>query len=398
MAKTEAPEAWLDPERDDVVIPQAASLTQAALVSPSAGILGEPLVLQRLITTGGVNLQSANGDQPDSLESWGHTLPSFAAVLLPPAALPPNQQRARRRHQELLLKAQVRWPDLASTSNSAYLLCADDQRPEVGLPAQLYPGHSPDDLLDHQGFPFLINQMISAVSPVVAPAWLNSRIGLSEALTTIVAETFKNTHDHGRTGIDQADVSPSLRGLYARYYDLEEVKRLTAGRKNETLSPALRFAATFIPQQRPTRERWPNPVPVSGVLELSVFDSGPGMASKWLNRPVESVPAGEQLEAVRSCFSKGQTTTGTLGRGFGLAKVLLKLRELHGFIGVRTNQLQLYRQFGWGADIGHVELAGGMRIPKEALFDWKRQFVQSATERLSVKGTVVSFLLPMGSP
>ena len=398
MAKTAAPEAWLDPECDDVVIPKGPSLTQTSLVTPSAEILGEPLVFQRLITAGGINLKPTDATHPEPLESWGHTLPSFAAVLLPPTGLVPNQQRARRRHQELLLKAQFRWPDLASVSNTAYLLCADDQRPEVGLPTQLYPGQSPDTLLDHQGFPFVITQMIRAVSPAVAPAWLNSRTGLSEALTTIVAETFKNTHDHGRTGIDQADVSPSLRGLYARYYDLEEIKKLTVGRKNETLSPAMRFAATFIPQKRPELARWPNIVPVDGLLELTVFDSGPGMAAKWLNRSIENIPAGEQLEAVRSCFCKGQTTTGTLGRGFGLAKVLLKLRELHGFIGVRTNQLQLYRQFGWGADMGHIELADGMRIPKETLFDWKRQFVQSATERLSVKGTVVSFLLPMGGP
>lgn len=330
---------------------------------------------------------------------WGHTLASRVAVLLPaPAnATSPAEQRTRRKYQELLLKAQASWPDLASTTSTAFLICSDNQPPEIGLPAQLYPGQKPDGLLEYEEFAPLLDQMIRTVSPAVAPAWMHSKPGLREALAIIVAETVKNTHDHARQEVDQSDVEQSLRGLYARYYALDEIALLAEERKGERPSPALQFARNFLPETTPPGVRRAPKMAVDGVLELSVFDSGPGMAAKWLRHGVDGVPIQNQLDAVLSCFAKGRTTTGTQGRGYGLAKVLLKLKELHGFIGVRTNQLQVFRQFGSLAEIAHTELDDGTRVPQEKLFDWKRHLVASASERVAVKGTVVSFLLPMGS-
>ncbi len=395
-----APEAWLDPECDDVAIPSSAFVTQKDLNAFGRQFLGEVLVAQRLVTAGALALDRETVVTHDQLGSWGHTLASRIAVLLPAPAktASPAEQRTRRKHQELLLKGQASWPDLASTTNTAFLVCSDNQPPEIGLPTQLYPGQRPGGLLDYEGFPALLDQLIRAVSPALAPAWMHSKPGLREALATIVAETVKNTHDHARQEVDQSDVAQSLRGLYARYYALDEIEQFVRAWSGEVLSPALKFARNFLPEKTPPGVRRLPKMPVGGVLEISVFDSGPGMAAKWLRRGVEGVPVQHQLEAVLSCFAKGSTTTGTQGRGYGLAKVLLKLKELHGFIGVRSNQLQVYRQFGWAADIAHVELGDGTRVPQDKLFDWKRHLTQSASERVAVKGTVVSFLLPMGSP
>jgi hypothetical protein len=396
---TRTPESWLDPEYDVAAIPAGAKLTQSDLDAFGRQFLGESLVAQRLITAGALALDLSTEAKPGSLGSWGHTLSSRVAVLLPQPGktASPTEQRVRRKHQELLLRGQASWPDLASTTSTAFLICSDNQPPEIGLPAQLYPGQMPDRLLDYEDFHPLLDQMIRTVSPAVAPAWMHSKVGLREALATMVAETFKNTHDHARQEVDQSDVAHSLRGLYARYYDLDEIALLADVEEGEKLSPALRFARNFVPKTTPQGVRRPQTMPVDGVLEISVFDSGPGMAAKWLRHSVEGVPVQTQLDALLSCFAKGRTTTGTQGRGYGLAKVLMKLKELHGFIGVRTNQLQVYRQFGWAADIAHRDLGDGTRVPQERLLDWKRHLATSASERVAVKGTVVSFLLPMGS-
>jgi len=329
---------------------------------------------------------------------WGHTLASLVAVLLSGtlATSTPQARRSIRRFQERLLRAQSVWPDLASTSDKTFLVCADHLPAEFGLPKHLYPSQDPEVLLSQSGFGPLIDDLINVVSPVPSPTWMSSRTGLREALTTILVETFKNTHDHARRDIDESDIAPSLRGIFARYASIQQIEALVAAAKPETLTPALRYASNFIPRKVAKGVRLPDVPKVDGVLELSVFDSGPGMAAKWLRRNVIDVPVQEQLDAVMACFTQGQTSTVTQGRGYGLAKVLLRLRDLHGFIGIRTNQVHAYRQFGSMAGLAHQELSDGTRVPKEVLFDWKRHLTRSATQLNPVKGTVITFLLPMG--
>lgn len=375
-----------------------ASVSREGLHQHIAALLAEPLVAQRLITAGQRGLALLDGISADQeLKQWGHTLASAVAVLLPAPGDPttPADRRKRRKYQEQWLNGQVHWPDLASTANTAYLLCVDNRQPELGLPRQLYPKQTPEALLDFEGFYPLLDALILAVSPVAAPAWLSTKTGLREALVTIIAETFKNTHDHARQEVDKSDVAQSLRGLYARFYDPFEISALDKATRLEDVTPALRYARSFLPKPLPAGVRAPQRVSVGGILEISIFDSGPGMAAKWLKRPVAGVPAKDQLAALVACFEKGRTTTGTQGRGYGLAKVLLKLRELRGFVSVRTNEIHVFRQFADHAGIAHNELPDGTRVPNERLFDWKLGFAPLPSVRQAVRGTVVSFLIPM---
>ena len=355
------------------------------------------LVTQRLISVGELELADEAVLTSPTM-GWGHTLASLVGVLLSGTLTTstPQERRTIRRFQEQLLRAQSVWPDLASTSDKAFLVCADHQPAEFGLPEHLYPSQDPEVLMSQSGFGPLIEKLIHVVSPVPGPTWMSSRAGLREALTTILAETFKNTHDHARQDIDQSDIAPSVRGIFARYASLQQIETLVSSAKPEALTPAQTYASHFVRRKVPKGMRLPDAPNVDGVLELSVFDSGPGMAAKWLRRSVVDVPIQEQLGAVMACFAKGQTSTQTQGRGYGLAKVLLRLRDLHGFIGVRTNQIHVYRQFGYLQGLAHRELSDGTSVPKEVLFDWKKHFAQSATELTPVKGTVVTFLLPMG--
>lgn len=390
---------WLDPNQDGVNFTQLAPISRDELAQYSAAPLAEPLVVQRLITAGqhGLELEACTTDS--DYREWGHSLASAVAVLLPSpeASTSPTERRKRRKYQEQWLNAQALWPDLASTMNSAFLLCLDNRPPEMGLPKQLYPGLAPGELVDFQGFYPLLEALIRTVSPVVAPAWISNKPGLSEALVTIISETFKNTHDHARHEVDKSDVIQSLRGLYARFYDVSEIARLSDTANPENVTPALRFSRSFLPASVPPGVRAPERLAVSGVLEISIFDSGPGMAAKCLNRSVEGLSVKEQLDAVIACFEKGRTTTGTQGRGYGLAKVLLKLRELRAFISVRTNEIHVFRQFADYANVAQDMLSDGTRIPAEKLFDWRRGWSPLPSSHQSVRGTVISFLIPMAS-
>lgn len=398
-------ERWLNPEHDDLeggLESHVQPLDEVWLREFGGGLLGEALVAQRVLLARRVGLElGASLQGPRDLPYWGHSFPSAVAVLMPPlAGQEPGERRKRRKRQEQLLKGQDAWPDLATVKNTAYLLCADSQPPEVGLARKLYPDRQATAaLLNYDGFEPLLQMLTSTVSPSLGPAWLKGKPWLREALTTLILETFKNTHDHARRDVDQSNVRDSVRGLYARYYDMDEVVELAKIGDPDQHSPALRYARNFIARELPPGVRAASTPTVGGLLELSVLDSGPGMAAKFLGKDVVDVPVRDQLNAVMACFEKGRTTTGTKGRGFGLAKVLLSLKILHGFMSVRTNSVHVFRQFASLRDVASVEDWDGAQMPDAVMFDWRRAASRLPSARSPVNGTVVSFLVPMeGGP
>lgn len=391
---------WINPLADNSNYEFPFVVHQNQIKRASQRILCEPLTAQRIVTASdrGLILADINEFSGFSIIGWGHSLPSAVAVLMPPdnSITEGGVKRSRRKFQEQLLTNQFSWPDLASMNESAFLLCADHKPPEYGLPRQLYLTHKPDELLPWAGVHELLEQIINAVSPDVAPTWIDARSALREALATIFAETFKNTHDHARENIDGSDLETSVRAIYARYYPMQAVLKNIAALPQESVTPAERYVRSFGPRQVQPGVRPQNQPTVSGFLELSILDSGPGMAAKWLKRPVDDIDPRKQLEAILQCFGKGRTTTSSLGRGFGLWKVLNSLVGLRGFISVRTNNIHAFRQFGYAAAIGLEELTGGQRVPKEQLYDWKKGVSTAPSAYPHVRGTVISFLLPMG--
>lgn len=391
---------WLNPLADELNSVSPLVIHRNQLTNAGQRVLGEPLTAQRIVTASRLGLTLA-GDNESSgvyLSGWGHSLPSAVAVLMPTDAsvTESSAKRARRKLQEQLLANQSNWPDLAAVRDSAFLLCADHKPPEYGLPHQLYRQHKPDGLLPWADVHELLDRLMKVVSPAVAPTWIEARSSLREALATIFAETFKNTHDHARENIDGSDLETSVRAIYARYYPMQTVLKDIAAMPGNGVTQAERYVRSFAPRTVKPGVRVPDMPAVSGFLELSILDSGPGMAARWLRRPVQDVDPRQQLEAVLQCFGKGRTTTASLGRGFGLWKVLISLIGLRGFISVRTNSIHAFRQFGYTATTGQEELPGGQRVPKEQLYDWKRGLSTDPSEYPHVQGTVISFLLPMG--
>lgn len=395
---TDCTNNWLDPDDDITNIPASSAISLEAIEKFTEKLLDDVLVAQRLISVDDLEIINESAQSMIPTIGWGHTLASFIAVQMSGAlsTSTPQARRAMRRFQEKLLRAQSGWPDLASTSDKTFLVCADHQPAEFGLPRHLYPSQDPEVLLSQSDFGALIEKIINVVSPAPNPTWMSSKTGLREALTTILAETFKNTHDHARRDVDQSDITPGVRGIFAQYTSIQQIELQSTKARSESQTPAQKYASYFMPRKVPKGVRRPETPKVDGVLELSVFDSGPGMAAQWLRRSVMDVPINEQLEAVMACFAKGQTSTTTQGRGYGLAKVLIRLRDLHGFISVRTNHLHIYREFEYMRSLAYEELSDGTKVPMEKLFDWKNHHSQIVTQLTPVKGTVVTFLLPMG--
>lgn len=383
---------------DELKSNEERAIARSFVLDAIRPIMNEALVAQRLLTLGfnGIELKESDGG-PTPIHSLSNGLATTVAAFLPSTLIQgdPKTKRARRQWQEQLLRQQASWPDIGAVKNSAYILCADHKPNEYGLPSQLYTNHQLEGLATWSDFESILSQLLRTVSPVASPAWINSKSSLHESLVTLIAETFKNTHDHARQEVSGAEVETSIRGLYVRFYPLDEIANYPLSDKAS--SPAERFVKSFLPHSVAKGVRVQSAPSVNGVLEISILDSGPGMAAKWLGKDVTETPPKEQYEAVLQCFRKGKTSTGGIGRGFGLAKVLSSIDALKGLISIRTNCIHVYRQFRTSAEVGWEEHSDGSRSPKEQMFDWKKGWSPVPSKFENSRGTVVSFLIPMGA-
>jgi hypothetical protein len=338
----------------------------------------------------------------DALKRVSDTLPGALLGLLDEKALPEMPKVAFARYKDAYFMRQRSWPDL-NVQDRASLLCLDNIPAAIGLPPQLYPQAPNRQVASRDQFEHLVDQMIKAVTPEanIRGAITNHR----ERLTTILHELFKNTHDHARTTVDRQPLSLSIRGLYARYYPAEKLTYtappLAKDNNGNDIPPLLNQAekfASYFSRQRPAS---PNtrlvPIPARhflGLLELSVFDTGPGFACTYLKDKYAGSTSQQQFDAVLGCFSTGKSSTGDENRGYGLWKVLRDLRELKGFIRVRTNRVHVYRDFAW---YENMFLQTDIASPAERMMDWRRGITQKMTEGYpDIQGAHVSVLIPLG--
>lgn len=87
-------------------------------------------------------------------------------------------------------------------------------------------------------------------------------------------------------------------------------------------------------------------------IEISVIDSGPGLARRWLSAkrgtPVEALndlPLSEELEATLECFKKHVTTKDSATSGMGLHNAVQALNKLKAYVRLRTGRVCLYQAF-----------------------------------------------------
>ncbi|OIQ68204.1 histidine kinase-, DNA gyrase B-, and HSP90-like ATPase [mine drainage metagenome] len=317
-------------------------------------------------------------------------MPGVILALLPNGKIQNISRRSTALFREKFFTNQQNWPDL-DVSESSSILCLDSYL--QGLPRQLYPNGGVDQLADWDGFRKVVDGLIKSVaSESDIRGKINDR---ADRLTTIILELFKNTHDHARYSVDGKIIADSIRGLYARFYPIEKLKPIIAAKKEEFFNQAERYVHLLmqphsqIPLKKSQRD-------LTGFLEISIFDSGPGLAAKWLHNDVSGVGPQEQLAAVMECFGKGRSSLSSGSRGFGLWKVLEELKQLKGMIRVRTNRVHALRQYAILEGLYRDQHPDGYSSPQVVMLDWRRGYTQKLSEYPAVEGTLISVLLPLG--
>lgn len=331
-----------------------------------------------------------NFDELDLLNRISSTSPGLVLALLPSGGIANISRRSSAIFRDKFFTNQKNWPDLA-LSNSTNLICLDSF-PSI-FPGQLYPTQN-NQLTDWDGFRKVVEGLIHSVA---SDSEVRGKITeRSNHISTIIYELFRNTHDHAREDQNGRILGDSIRYLHSHFYPIESLHSDISKIDHNQLNQAERYALLLMNPYRKAQSPEYKKRDLSGFLELSVFDSGPGLAAKWLGRDVRMDSAQIQLDAVLACFGKGRTSLPSGGRGFGLWKVLEQLKLVKGLIRIRTNQVNVFRHYANLESRQTETEADGFVVQKEVLFDWRRGLTQKPSDYPSVEGTLISVLIPLG--
>lgn len=208
-------------------------------------------------------------------------------------------------------------------------LCADHFG--LGTPHDLYDELSPQEFVvkSANGFEALSRKIVKAVSPADTKSILTP--DFTEAVGGILRELVLNTHQYAKTDINDSDLDISLRGVFARLHHLD-MQRM--GVISERVAPLALYFRNLIFAAGGNNER--------KLLEISVFDSGPGYASRLLKKTLSELSPEAEHQAVIDCFTKHRSSKKSPHRGNGLSLVVDLLRKMHGFLQIRTGRVSLY--------------------------------------------------------
>lgn len=336
---------------------------------------GEAAVAQAVITWAQTQQTArlatySSGQGDGQIENLTRHLVGLCAVLLCDEATALGGSSVRSELRELGLRRlrilQGRDPRKGSRGPQLEIICADHiNRP---YPETLYDvdEQGGGSLKPESAFRDVGRLMLRATMPEMTRPSLEPR--LFSAIGDALYELFRNTDEHARTDVRGDHLRRSIRGIQARRHALRPADLENAVRESPSL---LKYC------QR--RQRRVGRLQLQ-LIEFSVFDSGPGLASRWLGRP--AAHREEELKAINACFERHRSTKSVRGRGMGLPIVIAALRERDGFFRVRTGRHSLY------ADLGEEREVDFGTAPKLRQWSDKDELPQA-------NGTLFTFFLPL---
>lgn len=210
-----------------------------------------------------------------------------------------------------------------------------------------YASASEDSLRSRDEFITLTGQIISACAPLTERRLTANRLA---AIGALLYELFKNTHEHAITDESGVRYEKSIRAVLAKFIAVQTQKKGEGVLSDEDPSHAFFFLRNLAHKQKHMQEdgRLRSGVQ-SHFLELTVLDTGPGLARRWLSRfpgkALSDLSIEDEVEAVKSCFAMHASTKENRSSGGGLDRVVQTLVELNGFLRLRTGRICLVQDF-----------------------------------------------------
>lgn len=295
-----------------------------------------------------LSLPTEFSDQENTRERFASTLPGMAALYFSESIK--CGERSFSRHKALEAVA----PRVSAMQDGTFqdtlrgqgvaLCCFAGARNEYLTP--LYARSEPGGVRELSAFRVLLPRLISSVGVETAKTLSEGQLDYLAALTY---QLFLNSEEHGAYSANGERLPESMRGVVLRLTSLQKVSELVkfAGDDSAFRSYLSRLAIVKSPRLEEDQQL---PSGAMQVLEISVFDTGPGLALRWLSQhgaalSYEDFSLEDEQAAVETCFQKHATTKASQHFGLGLPVALAGMRKLGAFMTLRTGRLSLYQDF-----------------------------------------------------
>lgn len=213
----------------------------------------------------------------------------------------------------------------------------------------LYANPAPGGVRQVSEFRTLLPRLLRHVGQTAVDS-LNE--GQQDYLSALMYQLFLNADEHGSYKPGGERYGQGVRGVVLRMTAIGDIGALVRAAGDDTpfrtyMSKLLRLppGGHETPGDR-SKQRTGG----MQLLELSVFDTGPGLGLRWLadkkgHRTYTEFSVAEEIDAVQTCFRKHATTKASEHFGQGLPAALRALKKLNAFMTLRTGRLSLYQDF-----------------------------------------------------
>ena len=229
------------------------------------------------------------------------------------------------------------------------LCCFGGARNEFLKP--LYGLATQGGVRDEGGFRKLVPRLLGSLGGGVLERMTEGQL---DYLSALVYQLFLNADEHGSDDVSGARYRRSLRGVTVRTTPLQGVADLIRELDDDVALKSFLIKRASVAHPNHSAEgRAAAKLATHGptqFVELSVFDTGPGLGLRWLAKETGAKSYGdfsveEEHEAVLTCFEKYATTKASITFGQGLTSAVMALEKLEAFMMLRTGRVSLYQDF-----------------------------------------------------
>jgi len=305
-----------------------------------------------------LRLPAAFSDQENTRERFASTLPGMAALYFANSIQCDGVLFNRYKALEVVAPrvTAMQTESFRDTlrGQGAALCCFSGARNEFLTPLYAYP--EPGRVREVSDFRVLLPRMLNQLG-VRASVFLKE--GQLDYLSGLVYQLFLNADEHGSYDADGNRYEHAIRGIAVRMTAVHDVPSLVKYAGEDTPLRAFLVKQAYLTKDKSRKsaekdksltnaedEKLPDPI---HLVEISVFDTGPGLALRWLadrgRRNYSDISPEEELEAVQSCFQKHSTSKASQYFGLGLPMALMAMKHLNAFMTLRTGRLSLYQDF-----------------------------------------------------
>lgn len=298
-----------------------------------------------------LRLPEAFAEQGNTRERFASTLPGMAALYFAESIQTDGAAFSRFKALEVVA------PRVAAMQSESFrdtlrgpgaaLCCFAGARSEFLTP--LYSRPSSGHVREVSDFRVLLPRILRQLGER-ATSSLNE--GQLDYLSGLVYQLFLNADEHGSFDANGERYEHAMRGIVVRLTQVPDVVALVRFAGDDTPLRAYLTKLALLPRGKMSGPAQGTNLPDGPMqlLEVSVFDTGPGLALRWLaekvgRRSYSEVSAEEELEAVQTCFEKHATTKASQYFGQGLTMALAAMKRLDAFMTLRTGRLSLYQDF-----------------------------------------------------